>query len=87
MTHHIPQNNAPNYSHLEIQIMPLPGKDGFQPFLFAHYTGLQPYDLLPISETPPMPTFRDAEELASVVAWNFIDTYTNLHGEKIPLIR
>jgi len=64
-------------SKFDIQAVPF--QEGFQAFLLVEARG-RLFDLLPIQEVPPMKTYRDALELAMVVAWQNIDSLSKELG-------
>lgn len=69
--------------HRRLYLKVVENRGGYQPFLLAEgRCGLR-LDLLPLRETPPMATYREAEELAIVVAWHFLDSFKNGDGEPI----
>ncbi len=79
----------PRHRDLEIRVVPLPG-GGFQPFLIRNERHGFWKDMLPIQETPPLPTYREAEELAIRTAWEFIDGHVHSDGtaeKSLPLSR
>jgi len=68
-------------SHKTIYLKVVEGPDGFHPFLLIEGSDGTRTDILPIRETPPIPIYQLAEELAIVLAWQFLDLFQSKEGE------
>jgi hypothetical protein len=72
--------DPPIHKTIYLKVVKAPG--GYQPFVLVEGFGGIRKDLLPIRETPALPTYKQAEELAIVMAWLFLDTFKTADGER-----
>jgi hypothetical protein len=71
----------PDHEAFYVKVLKVP--EGFQPFLVRTGPGRARRDMLPLLDIPAMPTYQQAEELAIVVAWQWLDTFKNEDQEPI----
>lgn len=73
------EQRLPPHDALFIKVLKV--EDGWQAFLVQQIQPGIMADLLPMNQVPAMPSYREAEELAIVVADQLLDSYRDSNGQ------